>query len=82
MDKLTLFGLISVVAMVTFYSLEHRSRWYVFAFAISGRVGLRIYAAGIVGHVWSLDEIVGSGTGLVRITILESFVLVSSKLGC
>jgi hypothetical protein len=35
MDPLTIFGLISVIAMVTFYSLEHRSRWFVLAFALS-----------------------------------------------
>lgn len=35
MDKLTLFGLVSVIAMVTFYSLESRGRRFVLAFAIS-----------------------------------------------
>jgi hypothetical protein len=33
MDPLTLFGLFSVSAMLLFYALEHRSRWFVLAFA-------------------------------------------------
>jgi hypothetical protein len=33
MDALTLFGLISVTAMLVFYTLEDRSSWYVLAFA-------------------------------------------------
>ena len=33
MDRLTLFGLIAVCAMLTAYALEERSRWYVLAFA-------------------------------------------------
>ena len=33
MDGLTLFGLASVTAMLVFYALEDRSRWFVLAFA-------------------------------------------------
>jgi hypothetical protein len=33
MDKLTLFGLIAVVAMLVCYALEERSTWFVLAFA-------------------------------------------------
>ena len=33
MDALTLFGLVSVTAMLIFYALENRSAWYVLAFA-------------------------------------------------
>jgi hypothetical protein len=33
LDALTLFGLASVTAMLVFYALEHRSSWYVLAFA-------------------------------------------------
>jgi len=33
MDELTLFGLLSVTAMVVCYALEPRSRWFVLAFA-------------------------------------------------
>ncbi len=33
MDTLTLFGLIAVTLMLTFYALEHRSPWFILAFA-------------------------------------------------
>ena len=33
MDALTLFGLVSVTAMLTCYALEDRSHWFVLAFA-------------------------------------------------
>jgi len=33
MDGLTLLGLFAVSAMRVFYALEHRSRWFVLAFA-------------------------------------------------
>ena len=33
MDSLTLFGLVAVTAMLVFYTLEHRSRWFILAFA-------------------------------------------------
>jgi hypothetical protein len=33
LDALTLFGLAAVSAMLLFYALEHRSHWYVLAFA-------------------------------------------------
>ena len=33
MDLLTFFGLISVIAMLTFYALEDRSPWFILAFA-------------------------------------------------
>jgi presenilin-like A22 family membrane protease len=31
LDGLTLFGLLSLSAMLVFYALEHRSHWYVLA---------------------------------------------------
>ena len=31
MDGLSLFGLFAVSAMLVFYALEHRSRWFVLA---------------------------------------------------
>jgi len=34
-NLLTAFGLFAVTAMVVFYALEHRSRWYTFAFALA-----------------------------------------------
>jgi hypothetical protein len=33
MDTLTLFGLFAVTAMLLFYALEDRSRWFILAFA-------------------------------------------------
>jgi presenilin-like A22 family membrane protease len=33
MDALTAFGLFAVTAMMVCYALEHRSRWFVLAFA-------------------------------------------------
>jgi hypothetical protein len=33
MDGLTLFGLVAVTAMLLFYAFEHRSPWFVLAFA-------------------------------------------------
>jgi hypothetical protein len=35
MDNLTLFGLFAVAAMLVFYALEDRSRWFIFAFALA-----------------------------------------------
>lgn len=35
MDRLTLFGLVSVSAMLLCYALEARSHWFVLAFAVS-----------------------------------------------
>ena len=35
MDRLTIFGLLAVVAMLVFYALEDRSPWFVFAFAVA-----------------------------------------------
>jgi hypothetical protein len=60
MDRLTLFGLFAVTAMVVFYTLENRSRWFVLAFAGSCVMG-SIYGFlqgawpfGLVEAVWSL----------------------------
>jgi hypothetical protein len=35
MDRITLFGLLAVTAMLVFYALEHRSPWFVFAFGVA-----------------------------------------------
>lgn len=65
MDKLTLFGLIAVIAMVTFYSLEPQSRWFVLAFAISCVAG-SIY--GFLQGAWPFGvvELIWSGIALRR----------------
>ena len=60
MDKLTLFGLFAVTAMVVCYALEARSRWFILAFAVSCVLG-SIYGFlqgawpfGVVEVIWSL----------------------------
>ncbi len=60
MNLLTLFGLFSVAAMLICYALEHRSHWFVLAFAIS--CGLAsvygflqgAWPFGLVESIWSL----------------------------
>jgi hypothetical protein len=59
MDALTLFGLVSVTAMLIFYALEGRSAWYVLAFAGACALG-SVYGFlqgawpfGLVEAVWS-----------------------------
>ncbi len=65
MDGLTLFGLSAVAAMLIFYALEHRSRWYVLAFAASC-VLASIY--GFLQGAWpfGLVEGIWSGVALRR----------------
>jgi hypothetical protein len=42
LDGLTLFGLLSLSALLLFYALEHRSHWFVVAFA-GGCIAASIY---------------------------------------
>jgi hypothetical protein len=60
MDGLTLFGLLAVTAMLLFYAFEHRSPWFVLAFA-SACVAASIYGFlqgawpfGMVEAIWAL----------------------------
>jgi hypothetical protein len=59
-SRLTIFGLFAVTAMVVFYALEPRSRWFTLAFAgacILGSVYGFLQGAwpfGLVEAVWSL----------------------------
>ena len=60
MDQLTVFGLFAVTAMLIFYALEHRSHWFILAFAFACVLG-SIYGFlqgawpfGFVEAVWSL----------------------------
>jgi hypothetical protein len=59
MDRLNLFGLFAVSAMLIFYALENRSRWCILGFAgacILGSVYGFLQGAwpfGIVEGVWS-----------------------------
>lgn len=60
MNSLTLFGLVSVIAMLVFYALENRSPWFILAFAASCALG-SVYGFlqgawpfGLVEVVWSI----------------------------
>jgi hypothetical protein len=60
MNLLTVFGLISVTAGLIFYALEHRSHWFILAFAITCVLG-SIYGFlqgawpfGLIEAIWSI----------------------------
>jgi hypothetical protein len=59
-DLLTVFGLFAVAAMLVFYALEHRSRWFVLAFAgscvLASTYGFLqgAWPFGLVEGVWSI----------------------------
>src|ERR1700704_5250600 len=60
MDRLTLFGLFAVSAMLVCYALEDRSRWFILAFAVACALG-SIYGFlqgawpfGLVEAVWAV----------------------------
>ena len=59
-DWLTWFGLFAVSAMLVCYALEHRSRWFILAFAIACAFGsiygfLRgAWPFGLVEAVWAV----------------------------
>ena len=60
MDKLTIFGLIAVMAMLVTYALEKRSKWFILAFAGSCLLG-SIYGFlqgawpfGLVEAIWAI----------------------------
>ena len=60
MDRLTLFGLFAVTAMLVCYALEDRSRWFVLAFAGACVLGSTYgflqgaWPFGLVEGVWSV----------------------------
>jgi hypothetical protein len=60
MNKLSIFGLFSVTIMLIFYALEHRSHWFILAFAgscvLSSIYGFLqgAWPFGIVEAVWSI----------------------------
>ena len=60
MDRLTVFGLFAVTAMLVFYALEKRSHWFVLAFAgacvLASCYGFLqgAWPFGLVEGVWSL----------------------------
>jgi hypothetical protein len=60
MDPLTTFGLLAVTAMLVFYALEDRSRWFILAFAgacaLASVYGFLqgAWPFGLVEGVWAL----------------------------
>jgi hypothetical protein len=60
MDRLTLFGLLAVTAMLVCYAFEHRSRWFVLAFAgaclLASLYGFLqgAWPFGLVEAIWAL----------------------------
>lgn len=60
MDRLTIFGLFAVTAMLVCYALEDRSRWFILAFAgacaLASAYGFLqgAWPFGVVEAVWSL----------------------------
>ena len=65
MDRLTLFGLFAVSAMLVCYALEDRSRWFILAFAGACALG-SVY--GFLQGAWpfGLIEAVWAGVALRR----------------
>jgi hypothetical protein len=60
LDRLTLFGLFAVTAMLLCYALEDRSAWYVLGFALACALG-SIYGFlqgawpfGLVEAIWAM----------------------------
>ncbi|HXJ94401.1 MAG TPA: hypothetical protein VMT20_16265 [Terriglobia bacterium] len=60
MNRLSLFGLFAVTAMVVCYALEGRSRWFILAFALSCALGSAYgflqgaWPFGLVEAIWSI----------------------------
>jgi hypothetical protein len=60
MDGLTLFGLLSLTAMLIFYALEDRSPWFVLAFAgtcaLSSAYGFLqgAWPFGVIEAIWTV----------------------------
>jgi hypothetical protein len=60
MDWLSAFGLFAVTAMLLFYALEKRSRWFVLAFAAACLLGSLYgflqgaWPFGVVEAIWAL----------------------------
>jgi hypothetical protein len=65
MDQLTLFGVIAVTAMLIFYALEDRSRWFILAFAGACALG-SIY--GFLQGAWPFGVIEAIWAGIACVT--------------
>jgi hypothetical protein len=59
-ERLGLFGLFAVTAMLVFYTLENRSPWFILAFALACALGSAYgflqgaWPFGIVEGVWAM----------------------------
>jgi len=64
-DRLTLFGVFAVTAMVVCYALEARSRWFVLAFAAACALG-SVY--GFLQGAWPFGvvELIWAGIAVRR----------------
>jgi hypothetical protein len=60
-DGLSLFGLFAVTAMLVFYALEHRSPWFVLAFAGACAAGS---AYGFLQGAWPFGVVEAVWTGV------------------
>jgi len=65
MNILTIYGLISVTAMLVFYALEHKSHWFILAFSLSCILA-SIYGFWQGAWPFGLVELVWSGVALRR----------------
>jgi hypothetical protein len=60
MDRLTLFGLFAVTAMLVSYALEDRSRWFILVFAVACALGSAYgflqgaWPFGLVEAIWAI----------------------------
>ncbi len=61
MDRLTIFGLLAVTAMLVFYALEKHSRWFILAFAGSCVLAS---AYGFLQGAWPFGLVEGIWTGV------------------
>ena len=62
MNRLTLFGLFAVTAMLVTYALENRSRWFILAFSGGLRAGLDLRLPARRLAVWNCGRyLVGGG---------------------
>ena len=86
MDGLSLFGLFAVSAMLVFYALEHRSRWFVLAFAGACALGSLYgflqgaWPFGIVEAIWCV--VAGRRWWLKRGSRMKSTATENQPIAC
>jgi hypothetical protein len=60
MDLLSLFGLLAVTAMLVCYAFEHRSPWFILAFAVACALGSAYgflqgaWPFGLIEMIWAV----------------------------